>query len=119
MYKNWFIEFTENKQERHGIVTAAAKCEDQRAVREHYKKHHPAAQIKRIVEFGQLPTVQKAQAQVDKQVQVKMLCPRCRKRVTIEKGRFARHTDKRRTVCVNSGSWAKAEARQRLSRRKV
>ena len=114
MYKNWFVEFTENKQERHGIVTAAAKCEDERAVREHYKNHHPAAQIQRIVEFEQLPVVQKAQAQA----QVKTLCPRCRKSVSVEKGRFVRHTNKYRVTCVNSGSWAKAESRQRLSRRK-
>jgi len=119
MYKNWFIEFSENKQERHGILTAAAKCEDESAVREHYKKYNPAAQIKRIVEFEQLPAVRKAQAQVDKHAQVKAICPRCRKSVSVEKGRFARHTNKYRVTCVNSGSWAKAESRQRLSRRKA
>lgn len=115
MYKNWFIEFSENKQERHGILTAAAKCEDERAARKFYKTHYPAAQIQRIVEFEQLPAVQKAQAQT----QVKALCPRCRKSVSVEKGRFVRHTNKQRATCVNSGSWAKAEARQRLSRRKA
>ncbi len=113
MYKNWFIEFSENKQERHGILTAAAKCQDERAVRKFYKIHHPVAQIKRVVEFEQLSVVQKAQAQA----QVKMLCPRCRKSVSVEKGRFVRHTNKQRVTCVNSGSLAKAESRQRLSRR--
>lgn len=118
MYKNWFIEFSENRQERHGVVTVRAKCENEDAVREHYKRHHPDAQIKRIVEFDQLPVVQKAQAQIGKQAQVKTLCPHCQKCVVVEKGRFARHTNKHRVVCVNSGSWAKAESRQRLSRRK-
>ena len=115
MYKNWFVEFTENKEARQGIVTARAECENEDDVREHYKKHHPAAQIQRIVEFEQWPVMQKAQAQA----QAKTLCPRCRKSITVEKGRFVRHTNKQRATCVNSGSWAKAEARQRLSRRKV
>ncbi|MBI4739127.1 hypothetical protein HY772_06230 [Candidatus Woesearchaeota archaeon] len=117
MYKNWFIEFSENKQERHGILTATAKCQDERAVRKFYKIHHPVAQIKRVVEFGQLPAVQKAQAQIDRRAQVKTLCPRCRKSVSVEKGRFVRHTNKQRVTCVNSGSWA--ESRQQLSRRKA
>jgi len=119
MYKSWFVEFTENKQARHGIVTARAKCENENDVREHYRKHHPDAQIRRIVEFENLPVVQKAQTQLDKRAQVKTRCPRCQKHVVVEKGRFAQHTNKRRATCENSGSWAKGENRRRLSRRKA
>ena len=117
MYKNWFVEFTENKEARQGIVTVRAECENEDAVRKHYKQHHPAAQIQRIVEFESLPSVQKAQAQFDRRAQAKTLCPRCRKSITVEKGRFVRHTNKHRATCENSGSWAKAENRRRLSRR--